>query len=239
MSVVQPKEMQSIVNMDFLRSGAEFSPTQTRKRMNDGTGARKSRNARLEEFYNSTLAAATNDMKSKTDTSAAASLDAWDGLSMHTNMESALSIVNLDFLRSGNEFKSNGNDMSDNDDFATAEERRMSRNAKLESFYNATLAAAANTRTHGSSGADMLDCWDGMPCATTTHTSAHTDAMMDVDTPTTADSVVNMDFLRSGLEFKPTPDDGMHAHDMREYTLRTRNTRLDDFYARTLAVHQM
>lgn len=237
MSLAQPQAMQSIVNMDFLRSGAEFSPPTARKAMKAMPQPRKSRNARLEEFYNATRAVhEVHEVKSATDIEAAASMDAWDGLSSHNAPSTAPSIVNLDFLRSGHEFNSDGNPMGREGVTGSTPSPRTSKNSRLESFYSATLKAfegGAESADNDDTG-HHLDCWDGMPCARVS--GQH----MDIDTPSTADSVVNMDFLRSGAEFKATPSDGMHVDvpAAGEWTPRTRNSRLDDFYARTLAAHQ-
>ena len=101
------------LNVDFLRSGAEFKPSPTFERRTMGTSdtaapsPRSSRNARLAEFHAKTLNAfKTSD------------LDAWDGLATTAPAPTITAasntsgqhgagpaVLNVDFLRSGAEFK--------------------------------------------------------------------------------------------------------------------------------------
>lgn len=228
MSIKTPHQMQSIVNMDFLRSGAEFSPPVSRKILNKLEPKRKSKHERLEDFYKATLSAHQPvDMKSETDSSAAVSMDAWDGLSMSKSVgDSVPSILNVNFLRSGNEFTSNGRAMPECQDDTPRE--FLSRSARLERFYDSTLQVHQVSSPHNDNN-NCLDCWDGMSSS----------VAVDVGTKETADSVVNMDFLRSGAEFTGISDGGLDVSEHREFIPRSRNSRLDSFYARTLAVHQV
>lgn len=132
----------SIVNLDFLRSGKEFTDN-VKLAMNDvpltPPRERKSRNERLEEFYNAMLKPHTSD-------EAKESMDCWDGMSSTSSNVgrrgevAAPSVINMDFLRSGAEFNrapyTNGSTMH-----GPASNVLSSRNARLEKFYAKTLAA--------------------------------------------------------------------------------------------------
>jgi hypothetical protein len=220
---------QSILNMDFLRSGSEFSPEPVRKNMlamKASSTNFKGRHARLEEFYNSTLKQHAGKHKvgslttSKVDQAAAETMDMWDGLSTHSQeSRSVPSVINLDFLRSGQEFIKSQNVNSDHESRVPT-----NRNKRLDNFYSKTLEAFKDT--HGSDSSEHLDCWDGL--------SSKNVVRMDEKPP----SVINMDFLRSGGEFTAPVGPMSHLKDFETRQRSGSHSRLEQFYARTLAVHQ-
>eukprot|EP00041_Stephanoeca_diplocostata_P007914 m.113624 g.113624 ORF g.113624 m.113624 type:complete len:250 (-) comp17091_c0_seq1:93-842(-) len=247
MSVSTPQQAPSIVNLDYLRSGSEFSPETRRKKMvaaaqARGEDSRKHRNTRLEEFYKSTLrphitsSCGKNEfegcsVRSQTDCAAAKDLDAWDGFSMTSNSgadEARNSIVNLDFLRSGKEFV-------DSQDTNSINPPIRNRNARLDEFYKRTLdvhqGASAASADNGQKASDDfggdLDCWDGMPSPT----------MVDTSDATQPTSVVNMQFLRSGAEFADPAAVKAVESESRPRT-GSKNARLEAFHQRTLAAFE-
>jgi len=154
----------SIVNMDFLRSGGEFRLPRELLPAEMGTRDRSSSmNERLQKFYEQTQAAVEKAVK----------IDAVSSDFKHAKC-APKTIVNTDFLRSGQEFKSNLPvvDMS-------TRERTSSMNERLQKYYERTQAAVA--------AAVQMDA--------VTPDFKH--AKCEPKT------IVNLDFLRSGGEFSP------------------------------------
>merc|ERR1712166_9329 len=116
----------TMVNLQFLTSGKEFEALQVSPPPSSSfSGAKMSRNARLEAFYKATQANAI-----KTPRAAAVA------------QEGVPTMVNLRFLTSGKEFEALQVSSPPSSSFSGA---KMSRNARLEAFYKATQANAVKT----------------------------------------------------------------------------------------------
>eukprot|EP00037_Helgoeca_nana_P006523 m.60050 g.60050 ORF g.60050 m.60050 type:complete len:337 (-) comp17402_c0_seq1:115-1125(-) len=187
------------LNLDFLRSGAEFkvaAPSQPEAKPEEMP---RSRNQRLEEFANKTLKAFEPS-----------DLDAWDGLpctrrAAPANHGDGPAVLNLDFLRSGAEFKPVHTVKRRT---STDASKRTTRNTRLEDFACKTLVAAQTRAPKPSTAA--------------------------TDTP-----VLNVDFLRSGGEFKSSPSTTRAATTAGAPSPRsTHNARLEKFHRKTLDAAQ-
>lgn len=169
----------TVVNLAFLRSGMEFSPSNSERDPRDeeerqtnaggarssetrstharaspaGAGARRTRAQRLEDFYQKTLAAASPR--------AARKMRSAVGTGQPT-------LVNVKFLQSGHEFSPGSLPASG------AGGARKSKARRLEEFYQQTLAAASPRMAR----------------------------KMRSQVEATA-TLVNLKFLRSGKEFQP------------------------------------
>mmetsp|Transcript_22052 Transcript_22052/g.66157 ORF Transcript_22052/g.66157 Transcript_22052/m.66157 type:complete len:268 (-) Transcript_22052:123-926(-) len=212
-----------VLNVDFLRSGAEIRDA---KAVNPDTkrgvsSPPRTRNRRLDDFYNKTLEAFKP-----------ADLDAWDGLPTARRAAVAPTastpgagpaVINVDFLRSGAEFKTYSTiDRPVTDAMPSP---RSSRNARLEEFHRRSLEAAgastmgADDKENAAGNAESaatLDAWDGMPMAEN------------------APTIVNMDFLRTKAyaetQVSPSPVAGVDS----PRTTRSKNQRLENFYKASL-----
>jgi septum formation inhibitor MinC len=252
------------VNLDFLKSGGEFKPKplpiQARflsKAPGTPPHMRRSRAQKLEDFYQQTQEAVkAAGCAARAPFKPCATVTASTADHTGTN-GSTPTMVNLDFLRSGLEFMRQGNATASREpesnpttatdvsiDAASVDSRsaRKSRHRRLADFYKATLSAAAEAKAELRS--------------TETADAAKRRAQANVATPT----MVNLKFLRSGLEFVRTGTTTVWAfsHEQGAFVptkvakgsaagskkatgeakrgaARSRYSRLEDFYKATLA----
>eukprot|EP00035_Acanthoeca_spectabilis_P011181 m.196713 g.196713 ORF g.196713 m.196713 type:complete len:352 (+) comp15257_c0_seq3:2490-3545(+) len=168
-----------VLNLDFLRSGAEFKPTPKTSRTNEVPSPRTTRNNRLEAFHQRSLEAVSSRKAEKSPIG-----------------------INVDFLRSGAEFKPSPTMTRKGQTGETAAPSpRTTRHNRLEEFHQRSLRAA------------------------TAHTAT---------APTSQDLVLNLDFLRSGAEFKPSPTMSRKGETAVPSPRSTRNARLEAFHKATL-----
>jgi len=229
----------AVLNVDFLRSGAEFkpSPSLTRKGDTAVPSPRTTRNNRLEAFYKQSLEAANVSPR---------------------KAEKSPAVLNVDFLRSGAEFKPSP--IQDRKNYTAVPSPNTTRNNRLEAFYKQSLEAAnaSSRKTEKSpavlnvdflrSGAEFKPSPTlnrkgdtAVPSPRTTRNNrleafykqsleaATSPRSSRKDTP----SVVNVDFLRSGAEFKPSPTLERKGSVVPSPNT-SRNKRLEEFYNRTL-----
>jgi len=117
---VAKSEPKSIVNVNFLRSGAEFSNIEQQPH-DDLAGRTMSSNEKLNRYYEKTQAAAARAAQRA-----------------HTDP-----VVNLDFLKSGKQFQ----DAAPSSPASTRSVKTS--NTRLDDFYNRTAAAMANAVRSG------------------------------------------------------------------------------------------
>lgn len=205
----------SIVNLDFLRSGAEFKPVPIAEKTPEKTAAtsetpRTTRNRKLDAFYKATLEAFKTTSANSTTTEPKRSDVAGPAM-----IAERATMVNLDFLRSGAEFKQTSTAMPPTTTATTTAiwndtmpSPRTTRNERLAKFYRESLAAAHAKADFGE---------------------------MDTPAAVVVPSVVNVDFLRSGAEFNVS-NVSMPKQSVGSDTRGTlRSRRLDAFHDKTLA----
>jgi len=212
----------TMVNLDLLKSGgsSKLEPTTTRARFlaTNGPGtpphlrksasnARKSKNQKLEEFYQQTLKAVETAASSRkkvglaaaptsatsVPVAATATVSKAQRMMMQTKSNASTpTMINLSFLRSSLQFKrQTGANAATRTAAAIKGEAGSrssgkSRHGRLEDFYAATLSAAAE-------GKAALK-------AAETASEANRRTQSNAATPT----MLNLEFLRSGLEFVRT-----------------------------------
>jgi len=188
-------EPQSIVHTDFLRSGAAVATSSRAEPEEDQSELSSSLNERLEKFHQRTQSAVQEAVEKE---------------SVSRDFKVAkcepLTIVNLDFLRSGREFTPSPLH-SDED---TPRKRSCSMHERLEQFYETTQAAVQGAVENDGLSADFK------------HAKCE------------ARTIVNVDFLRSGGEFSPRTAARM-AHDPLPGAAPVSAAKLDAFYAQTQA----
>jgi len=223
-----------VLNVDFLRSGKEFHahPQEAAgtKRSFESSSTRN-RNARLDAFYEKSLAAFESS-----------DLDCWDGMrrssagpaAVTTDTDSTVTF-NVDFLRSGGEFHPSEAAKLPMATFTAPEAAvpspRTSRNERLRRFYEKSMASSSASTSKVADGATStsiesraggeLDAWDGMSVSAQGAVS---------NEPT----IVNLDFLRSDA-FKVTSTmDEAHERANRDVERVSKHARLEDFHRKTL-----
>jgi len=244
----------TLVNLSFLTSGKEFealpSPPPSSSRFSDdasviggGGGAKMTRNARLEAFYKVTSAAAMLTPHTARRTATAQAVGAARAV-----MSPPPTMVNLSFLRSGKEF------------FAVAQRDRsvqkakaaaalaqwknpgpkVSRYARRRAFYLSTQQAAAAPLA-------ATQIAKAAAAAAAVASAAPATPPISPSLPGSVPLIVNLQFLRSGKEFgvastgssskrgSERGSGGGRGNALPHGPKKSRNARLEEFYARSAA----
>ena len=242
----------TLVNLSFLTSGKEFEalPPASASRFSDdasviggGGGAKMTRNARLEAFYKVTSAAAMLTPPTARRTATAQAVGAARAV-----MSPPPTMVNLSFLRSGKEF------------FAVAQRDRsvqkakaaaalaqwknpgpkVSRYARRRAFYLSTQQAAAAPLA-------ATQIAKAAAAAAAVASAAPATPPISPSLPGSVPLIVNLQFLRSGKEFgvastgssskrgSERGSGGGRGNALPHGPKKSRNARLEEFYARSAA----
>lgn len=201
-----------LLNPKFLQSGQQFLPSTVDDGVKELQPSGRTRHARLEDFYNRTLLAC-----------------APSPLPSAMQSEEAAAAINLDFLRSGQEFQpptANSPEVKRYDGFQRS---GKSRNARLSKFHDAMLSAYANAKLGNhdvecSKENRTLGAKEGGSASLRRQSSG----------PITP---VNLEFLRSGQEFNDTNSVVEPARRFDHFERKGRHARLEQFYNRMLQQH--
>eukprot|EP00051_Salpingoeca_urceolata_P026467 m.477411 g.477411 ORF g.477411 m.477411 type:complete len:356 (-) comp20837_c1_seq1:197-1264(-) len=210
----------SIVNLPFLRTGLEFKPDAPLSDTKVHPEDLPTHHERLEHFFVSTLTAAAKAAGARVPGSEGmptpeqirkirhdhlASKQSDDAPKSETSTRSdAKSVVNVDFLRTGLEFKPAPLKHETKTGEVGEDEPKLTKHERLEQFYKATLAAAKKA------------------------------AETPLPKEQRATSVVNLDFLRSGMEFESAPFAESKAKEAETRERSSTQSRLERFYQNTL-----